>query len=165
MFGVPTTSSSGPPAPGVAFLLAQLGAHAASRFGERMAEHDLSAPQAGILRTLASQPGPSQQELAEALGLLPSRVVAFVDELETAGLVVRARDAGDRRRNTLLLTPAGRSALATIARAGKEHERELTAGLSSPERAQLLELLRRIADEQGLIAGVHPGYRDITSLR
>jgi hypothetical protein len=41
----------------------------------------------------------------------------------------------------------------------KQHERALTAALDESESAQLASLLRRIADEQALIPGVHPGFR------
>jgi hypothetical protein len=37
----------------------------------------------------------------------------------------------------------------------------MTAALGDEERAQLASLLRRIADEQALTPGVHPGFRRI----
>jgi DNA-binding MarR family transcriptional regulator len=146
---------------GAAFLLAQIGAHAAGRFGERLAEHRLSPPQAGILRLVAARSGMSQQELADTLGMLPSRVVAFVDELEADGLVQRVRDTGDRRRNALQLTQHGRSTLQVIGRVAKAHEDAICAALSERERSQLRTLLSKIAEEQGLTPGVHPGYRSL----
>ena len=74
---------------GVAFLLAQIGHHAAGLFAERMEQLDLTPPHAGILRAIAAEPGRSQQALSRQLGLLPSRVVAYVDELEDRGYVER----------------------------------------------------------------------------
>jgi DNA-binding MarR family transcriptional regulator len=144
-----------------AFLLAQIGAHAASRYAERIAEHDLTPPQTGMLRVLRARPGMSQQELAETLGMQPSRVVAFVDELEAAGYVERVRDSSDRRRNSIALTAAGKAALRTIAVVAKAHDAEICAALTAKERATLAALLARIADEQGLTPGVHPGYRSL----
>jgi DNA-binding MarR family transcriptional regulator len=156
-FGMSTKSTPG----GAAFLLAQIGAHAAARFGDRVGEHDLTPPIAGILGLVSASPTISQQELARRLGMLPSRLVAFVDDLEQRGLVQRVRDEVDRRRNSLRLTDAGRAALATIGRVAREHEAALTAALSEREREQLTKLLTRIAGEQGLTAGVHPGYRTL----
>ena len=150
---------------GAAFLLAQLGAHASARFGERIAAHDLTPPMAGILGLLSASPGTSQQELATRLGMLPSRLGAFVDDLEERGLVQRVRDDVDRRRNSLQLTGRGRNALATVGRVGREHEAALTAALTDREREQLTRLLGRIADEQGLTPGVHPGYRTVKPSR
>jgi DNA-binding MarR family transcriptional regulator len=150
---------------GPAFLLAQVGAHAAAGFAERVGAHDLTPPMAGILGLLSAAPGTSQQELARRLGLLPSRLVAFIDELEDRGLVQRVRDDADRRRNSLQLTDAGRSALGTISRVAREHEAALTAALGDREREQLARLLARIAEEQGLTPGVHPGYRNVRAPR
>jgi DNA-binding MarR family transcriptional regulator len=145
----------------VAFLLAQIGAHAAAEFAERIGEHGLTPPQAGILGLLRARPGISQQELAEVLGMLPSRVVAFVDELESAGYVERVRDDTDRRRNSLQLTAAGRGVLRTIGGVSRAHDAAVTAALTPREHETLATLLGRIAAEQGLTPGVHPGYRSL----
>jgi DNA-binding MarR family transcriptional regulator len=144
---------------GAAFLLTQLGTHAAARFAERVAAQGLTPPQCGVLGLLRGRPGLSQQELAEVLGMLPSRVVALVDELEDAGYVQRVRDDADRRRNALQLTAAGQKTLQTIGRVARAHEQEIVAALSPAEHATLVELLGRIAVQQGLTPGVHPGYR------
>jgi DNA-binding MarR family transcriptional regulator len=152
----------GPPAR-AAFLLTQVGTHAAQRFAERIGEHGLTPPQTGILGLLRSNPGISQQRLAEILGMLPSRVVAFIDELEGAKLVERTRDGTDRRRNALALTAAGAAALHTIATEAVAHDDEVCRALSAQERATLTELLTRIAADQGLTPGVHPGYRTLRS--
>ena len=56
----------------IAFLLAQLGAYAAERFGERAAALDFTRPQAGLLRLFSREPGQSQQAVAR-LGTPPSR--------------------------------------------------------------------------------------------
>ncbi|MCW2953116.1 MAG: marR family transcriptional regulator [Conexibacter sp.] len=146
---------------GVAFLLAQLGAHAAAAFAERIRPLELTPPQAGVLRRLAQSPGQSQRGLADALGMHAPRLVALIDELEDRGLVARDRDPDDRRNYAISLTDAGRRALAELAGVARDHELAITAALDDDERAQLLALLRRLADEQGLAPGVHPGFRRI----
>jgi DNA-binding MarR family transcriptional regulator len=146
---------------GVAFLLAQLGAHAAAAFAERVRPLELTLPQAGVLRRLGQSPGQSQRGLADALGMHAPRLVALIDELEDRGLVARERDPGDRRNYAISLTDEGRRSLTELARVAQEHELAITAGLGDAERAQLLELLRRLAEEQNLPPGVHPGFRRI----
>jgi len=42
---------------------------------------------AGVFRILAASPAITQQALATALGTLPSRLVAIVDELESKGFL------------------------------------------------------------------------------
>jgi DNA-binding MarR family transcriptional regulator len=144
-----------------AFLVAQVGAHAAEQFGARLTGQDLTPPLAGILRLLRADPAASQQTLAERLGMFPSRVVTLVDDLEARGLVRRERSTEDRRLNVLVLTPEGSAVLRTIGGVARAHSDALLAALSSDERAQLAGLLRRVADQQGLAHHVHPGYRSI----
>jgi DNA-binding MarR family transcriptional regulator len=146
---------------GPAFLLAQLGSHAARRFAERLAKLRLQPAHAGILFTVSGTPGLTQQALARRLGMVPSRLVALLDELDARGLVRRSSDPRDRRRHALVLTEKGGKTLAAIGEVSREHQRLLLAALSSAEQQQLAALLQRIADEQGLTRNVHPGYKTL----
>jgi DNA-binding MarR family transcriptional regulator len=148
--------------PGATFLLAQLGAHAAQRFAERVAELELTPPQTGLLRCVAQRPGQSQQAIAGQLGTTPSRLVGLVDGLQQRGLIERRRNPGDRRNYALYLTDAGRRSMARIGLAARQHEDALCAGLSEAERAQLQALLARLATRQGLAKLAHPGYGSLT---
>jgi DNA-binding MarR family transcriptional regulator len=109
----------------------------------------------GILRT---QPALTQQALAGVLGMQPSRLVALVDELETRALIERRENSEDRRSYALHLTEKGHAALSAIGRVGREHQQALLTALNEDEQRQLGVLLKRIADQQGLTPGVHPGY-------
>jgi len=144
---------------GVAFLLSQLGALAATRFGERMAALGLTAAEAGVLRLLGREEGLSQRALAARLGAAPSRVVLLVDALEAKGLVRRAVSPADRRAHELHLTTAGRDVLAEIRTLATAHESEMVEPLEEDDRPQLAQLLRRLADGHHLAQDVHPGYR------
>jgi DNA-binding MarR family transcriptional regulator len=146
---------------GVAFLLAQLGHHAAGLFAETIAPLGLTPPQAGILRAIASEPGPSQQSLSIQLGLLPSRVVAYVDELEDRGYVERRRNPTDRRLHALFLSPAGKKLMRRLSELARRHEQQMTGSLDSVQRNMLRELLSTVAQDQGLRPHVHPGYRNL----
>jgi DNA-binding MarR family transcriptional regulator len=146
---------------GAAFLIAQVGAHAAARFAELLAPLHLSPPHAGILRILSRSAGLSQQELASMLNMHPSRLVGLVDELETSGFVKRQENMGDRRIYALHLTDEGQAILGKIGRIAKEHQDLLLASLDKEEREQLADILQRIADDQGLTPGVHPGFSRI----
>ena len=144
---------------GVAFLLAQLGHHAATLFAEQMASIDLTPPHAGILRAIATDPGRSQQALSGQLGLLPSRVVAYVDDLEGRGYVERRRNPEDRRLHALYLSASGKKLMKKIGDLARQHDRRLTAGLNDDQRETLRGLLGALAQHQGLTPRVHPGYR------
>lgn len=140
------------------FLIAQVGAHAASRFAEALKPHGFTPHDAGILRLLAITPGISQQELAKRLGMHASRLVGVLDDLEERGLMERRPSATDRRLYALHLTKSGEAALGVIGRVAREHHRALLGSLSEEEQATLTALLARVAAEQGLTPGVHPGY-------
>jgi DNA-binding MarR family transcriptional regulator len=152
---------SKPRGPGAAFLLAQVGAHAAARFAARLSEADLVPAHAGIFRILSATPAISQQALATALGTVPSRLVALVDDLEARGLVERRAHETDRRTYALHLTDKGKATMETISRVAREHRQDLLAALSDEEQATLSALLQRVAEQQGLLRGVHPGYARI----
>jgi DNA-binding MarR family transcriptional regulator len=146
---------------GAAFLLSQLGSQAATLFAELMSDLKMAPAHAGILRILARTPGITQQSLAAMLGMVPSRLVALLDQLDALGLTERRRNAEDRRSHSLLLTEKGRRMVAAIGEISVRHERLLLAALSEPEREQLTALLQRVADQQGLTREVHPGYKSI----
>jgi DNA-binding MarR family transcriptional regulator len=128
------------------------------RFAARLQELELAPAHAGILRAIAAGSGVSQQALASRLGMFPSRLVALIDELETLGLVERRNNADDRRVYALYVTDEGAKAMADIGRVARAHDDEICAVLDEKERASLRSLLLRIADEQGLTPGVHPGF-------
>lgn len=150
---------------GAAFLLAQVGAHGASRFAQRLVPLGLTPPQAGILRAISAEPGRSQNAVAEQLGLHQSRLVSLIDDLERAGLVERRRSANDRRHSALHLTDKAPRMLADLGQAAAQHEADLCAALNADERSQLAALLRRIADQQGLTPGVHPGFAQLRTTK
>jgi DNA-binding MarR family transcriptional regulator len=144
-----------------AFLLAQLGAHAAEKFAERLRVLELTPADAGILRLLRVEGGPSQQELATRLQIHPSRLVAILDNLEKRGLVERRAHAQDRRLYSIQLTKNGDEILEKIGKVAREHQDALLSGLDKEERDSLAALLLKIADQQGLGRGVHPGYQQL----
>ena len=154
----PARAAARPPVIGVGFLLAQLGAHSALAYAKRIEPLGLTPPHVGVLRAIGELPGRSQQAIADEFGLPPSRMVAFIDELEAKGLVQRRRDDRDRRVHLLHLSDAGEAMLGELATVAAAAERDLLASLDTDERRLLAEWLTRIADAQGLTRGVHPGY-------
>ena len=146
---------------GAAFLLAQLGAHAADRFAERIDGLGITPPHAGILRLVVATPSCNQQALAKRLGVLPSRMVILIDELSEKGLVERKRSTKDRRHSELVLTRKGQGMLEKLSRLAAEHEADLCAGLTAAERDTFAALGRKIVRQQGLTPDVHPGYRKL----
>ncbi len=144
----------------LAFLLSQVGIHAARRFAERLAEIDLQPPLFRILNLVDAAEGRSQQAIGEAIQVPPSRMVALVDELESRGLVERRPDPADRRVRALYLTGKGRDKLTRGRAIAQAHEEALTEGMAPADRERLTKLLQKIVDEQTIGRGVHPGLSE-----
>jgi DNA-binding MarR family transcriptional regulator len=143
----------------IAFLLAQIGAHAISKFSERIAKLKLAPSHAGVMRLLNQSEGISQRELCEKLSIVPSRLVVLLDELQVKGIVERRDDPLDRRSYSLYLTEKGKNVFESLKKIAQEHNESMCQGLNSQERITLEKLLARIAKLQGLTPGVHPGYK------
>jgi DNA-binding MarR family transcriptional regulator len=77
------------------------------------------------------------------------------------GLVERRRNRTDRRLHALHITDEGRAMLVRIGKVGREHDDALCRSLDAAERETLRDLLVRIAADQGLRPGIHPGYRSV----
>jgi len=144
----------------LAFLLSQVGTHAAQRFARRIAELDLHPPQFRVLNAVDAAEGRSQQAIAGSIGAPPSRMVAIVDELEQRGLVERRPHPSDRRVRALYLTADGRRLLARGRKLAAEHERDLTRGMSKADSKRLVSLLQKLVEAQGIGVGVHPGLSE-----
>ena len=158
----PAQARPGPPSYGpahVAFVLTQVGALAAMGFAEQLAPLGLTPAHAGLLRAVAAEPGRSQQAVATELGVLPSRLVALVDELEQGGLLERRRNPGDRRHHALHLTADGEARLVEIGKAAQRNADAYLAALDGDDQAMLGQLLDRLAAAHGLSPDVHPGFR------
>jgi len=153
-------SPTNSPPVGLAFLLSQVGAHAATGFGLRLSAIGLTPQHVGIIRMLGSNAGMTQQHLASLFGIFPSRLVTLLDDLESKKLVTRRSNRADRRSYHLHLTAAGKRCLQRVAAITGELEEDLFTSLSSFERETLTTLLRRIVSQQKITPAVHPAYRD-----
>ena len=91
--------------------------------------------------------GPSSQAaLGRRTGIDRSYVVEAINELAEGGLVERARDSDDRRRNVVTITPAGLRQLRRLDGVLADIQDEVFAPLSADEREELARLLARVLD-------------------
>ncbi|MBS7544812.1 MarR family winged helix-turn-helix transcriptional regulator [Ancylobacter oerskovii] len=93
------------------------------------------------IRGLSPREGMTINDFAERMLLKQHTAVELVDRLEAAGLVRRARDAGDRRRALLTLTDRAGELLEALSRA---HLAQI--GRDAP---QLIEILQRMSRKDG----------------
>ena len=132
------------------WLFSHLGTHA-----HRTIIHALgSAPvrtDYAVLAGLAQYGELSQAELGRRLGIYRSDLVAVLDRLQQDGLIARAPDPRDPRRNALRIMPAGRRRLRRLDTTVSEAQEMMMEPLDAAERTQLISLLQRLVQH-------HHGY-------
>jgi len=127
------------------FLISRMGLVAQKQFAERLESLGLTTRMWGVLNVLEVEGAITQHALGKCVGIDPSSTVSTIDELEARGLVERRRHPSDRRAHALHLTPKGRQTLARGRELAKQAQADLLAPLDADERAQLHELLLRLA--------------------
>jgi DNA-binding MarR family transcriptional regulator len=134
----------------LAFRLGLLGALMSDRIAAKLASFEVKPKHVGLLSVLDAGGTASQLDAARILRVAPSLVVGLADHLEQLGAIQRLRDPGDRRRQVLTLTDAGRALLQACLAATRELDAELTATLSPADRAALSRILDQLAAEADL---------------
>jgi DNA-binding MarR family transcriptional regulator len=113
-------------------------------FTEEVSDRELTPPQFALLVALHRSPGADQISLSREVGIDRSTVADVVGRLRARGLVSRARDVRDARRNTVRLTSQGITLVETLAPAVLNAQERLLAPLDDAERAELLRLLTKV---------------------
>jgi DNA-binding MarR family transcriptional regulator len=98
--------------------------------------------QYSVLVLISANPGLSQSDLADALGIERARMVRLLDELERRGLTVRVPSTRDRRSHALFLTPDGRKSLEQIEALVARHESHVIERLGPTRRKALIKMLK-----------------------
>ncbi|MFJ9735959.1 MarR family winged helix-turn-helix transcriptional regulator [Streptomyces sp. NPDC101171] len=91
----------------------------------------------------------AQADLGRGVGLDAKDLVGVLNDLQSAGFVLRAPDPKDRRKNAVSLTEEGARLLVRCEKAAREANDELLAPLSTTERDQFMGLLTRISGTVG----------------
>jgi DNA-binding MarR family transcriptional regulator len=85
-------------------------------------------------------------DLSRSLLVTTGAITKRLDRLQAVGLVERDSADGDGRGKTVRLTPRGREATDRLIAVHLANEQRLLSGLTAAERAQLQELLGRLAE-------------------
>lgn len=110
-----------------------------------LARHKVTPGEFGLLSLIDANPGISQVDLATVYGLDKSTLSLAVSRVAKRGLVERRRSSDDGRYYTLWLSPPGRRLLRRLRAHVEAQEQAMDAVLRDGERAQLLDMLRRIS--------------------
>lgn len=127
------------------FVLHKVGVANRRAVADRLAEAaGMGLWQFAALSALSDLGPSAQRDVGDRLGLDPSDLVRLMDGLLQAGLIDRVRDAEDRRRYRITLTPAGRASLREARNTVAKAEQEALAPLTEAERARLHELVVKV---------------------
>jgi DNA-binding MarR family transcriptional regulator len=125
--------------------------HAQLRFFElgavALAPLGITGREAAVLRVIDPGRPVSQGEIARAMNVDRTTMVALIDDLQVKGLVQRRQDLDDRRKNVVELTDAGRSTVRRAAEAVEQAERDFLRPLSAAEAAQFTKILRALLED------------------
>lgn len=127
-------------------LLSQVSAQSDRLMNQGLAQVDARKWHVAVLASLQEFGPGSQATLSRRTGIYRSDMVGVLNELEERGLVERAPDPGDRRRNVITITAQGRRHLRRLDKVLDDLHEELLAPLLPAERDQLVHLLTRLLD-------------------
>jgi DNA-binding MarR family transcriptional regulator len=129
-------------------LLNLAAVYAQRQVGERLATLDSRKWHYAALAALEEFGPDSQSGLSDRTGIYRSDMVATINDLTARGLVVRAPDPADRRRNAIILTDEGRRHLKRLDVLIADAEAEFLAPLSEADRAELSRILKLLVGHQ-----------------
>ena len=126
------------------WLIGRVSARAHRLIGETMAAAGGHAYHFAILAALDEFGPDSQVRIGRRCGIDQSDMHAMLNELTEQGHVARTSDPGDRRRNLITLTAAGRRRLEELDTTLTGVQHDILDALTATERDTLTVLLTRI---------------------
>src|ERR1700704_162675 len=131
-----TTKGAGrPPAIGLGMLLRAADMDFNRHLRDELARHDVTFGQFQHLRNLWVENGLNQAELSRRIGIEMASSTAILDSLEAGKLITRVRNASDRRKINVHLTPAGAALEAPLMACAADANKRASKGLAKAEVA------------------------------
>ena len=124
------------------YLIRRLQVWVFQDFIRTLAPIDIRPAQYSVLVVIAANPGLSQSDLADRLGIERARLVRVLDKLERRGLTRRLPSRSDRRSHALRLTRTGQKTLKHATMLAARHEMQLAERLGSERRKLLMSALQ-----------------------
>jgi MarR family transcriptional regulator, transcriptional regulator for hemolysin len=145
---MPRTVSGRPGPPSrtpIGLVLDRVARQVSREFDEVLVDAGGSRPIWLVLLALTINREANQRELAEFVGIRGATLTHHLNAMESAGLVVRSRDPGNRRSHLVRSTPSGDEMFLRLREAATAFDKRLRRGLSANEVDTLRWLLERIS--------------------
>jgi len=110
----------------------------------------VSLSQWRVVGALVIQPGLTQKEIADKVGIEGATLVPIIDKMEKEGLLKRKPDSSDRRVNRIYLTQKADSLWESMVECALKIRKSSTKNISENDIQTTLETLRKIS--QNLIS-------------
>ena len=135
-----------PPKTGIGMLLRDADSAFNRYLTAQLAVHGVTFGQFQHLRNLWVEDGLTQAELSRRIGIEMASSTAILDSLEAGKLITRVRNAADRRKINVFLTPAGAALEKALMACAADANKRASKGLSQAEVAHLFTLAGRIIE-------------------
>lgn len=128
----------------IEYLLRKVASAFKKRGREILGGFDITPPQFDALLVISRQDNLTMGDLCAHLYLASSTVTDLVDRMEKGGLVLRERDAEDRRVIRLRITPRGRALIDQVLRARHAYLAGILERVHPGDRAAVIAALQRL---------------------
>lgn len=107
-----------------------------------------------VVATIVMQPGLTQKELADRVGIEGATLVPIIDRMEKEGLLKRRPDSEDRRANRIYLTSKSDSLWESMTECALKVRKSSTKNIPDGDIQITLETLRRISKNLAVFSDV-----------
>ena len=135
-----------PPKTGIGMLLRDADTAFNRYLTAQLAVHGVTFGQFQHLRNLWVEDGLTQAELSRRIGIEMASSTAILDSLAAGKLITRVRNAADRRKINVFLTPAGAALEMALMACAADANKRASKGLSQAEVAHLFALAGQIIE-------------------
>lgn len=117
-----------------------------ARFRPMLASHGLTEQQWRVIRAIHANRQIDATRLSERSCILMPSLSRMLKTLEKDGLVIRQRESGDARRQTIVLTERGKNLVAKIAPQSEAIYAEIEKSFGPDHLRDLVKSLRQLRD-------------------
>lgn len=123
--------------------------HVSHAFTRKLEARSVTVAEWVVMRELLQTGTTSPSVLAERLGMTRGAISKLVERLCGKELVERTYPEGDRRYQSLVLSPSGKKLVPILADLADQNDREFFGELTPDQRAELAAILQQIVRRQG----------------